>query len=361
MKMELHHAIKRRGALGYFASANTADGFLSLYGEAYNEDKYKALYILKGGPGTGKSTLLDKLAERAESDGFEYEVLLCSSDPLSLDGIIIDALGVAVIDGTAPHAQDPRYPGVCGEMINLGAMWDGEKLRSHRPEIEALYKDKAEAYARAYRLLAAAGIAERDVIRAYERAADFEKMDGAVKRLMRQLLGHGGGAATVRRFLTAHSVKGKVRVGTLDNMAETTVTVSRSHGFGYLYLKSLQRASESQKLGTVTAPDALLPEFCEAIYFPEDKVLVRIADDEEYDRGDIRINCGRFIRSETLRRERAKLRFSEKAGESLLSESLNSLGDAGRVHLKIEEIYKSAMDFSGVTDVERQLESKIFG
>lgn len=358
--MELHHAIKRRGALGFLASANSADGFYSLYGEAYNEDDFKRLYILKGGPGTGKSTLLDSLAARAERDGYEFETLLCSSDPASLDGIIIRSLGIAVIDGTPPHSQDPRYPGVCGEIINLGEFWDGGTLRRERRELEALFSQKAESYARAYRLLSASGIAARDVIRTYERAAEREKMEAAVGRLIKQLIRRADTGTAVRRFLTAHSIKGKVRVDTLERAAKTTVTVSRTHGFGYLYMRTLYDISASQNIRMTAAPDALLPEFFEAIFYPDDGVLVKVADDDIYETGDIRVNCGRFIKNEPIRADRAKLRFSEKASDSLTDEALISLSDAGATHAKIEEIYKGAMNFDGVTETEKKLEGAIF-
>lgn len=359
--MELHHAIRRRGALGYFASANSADGFYSLYGEAYNEDDYRSLYILKGGPGTGKSTLLDSLASRAESDGYTFEALLCSSDPTSLDGIIIPSIGVAVIDGTPPHAQDPHYPGVCGEIVNLGEMWDSASLKRHRREIEELFSEKSESYARAYRLLSAAGIAGRDVIRAYGRAAEKEKMYSAVKRLLRQLISKSGDGIVVRRFLSAHSICGKVRVNTFEPLAKTTVAVSRSHGFGYIYMNALRELSTESGIRMILIPDALLPEYCETIYYPDDGVLIKIAEDEEYEAGDIRVNCGRFIRSETIRADRAKLRFSEKASVSMTDEALVSLSDSGKTHAKIEEIYKGAMNFDAVSEAEHHLESLIFG
>ena len=360
--MELHHAIKRRGAHGYFASANSSRGFYSLFGEVFSEEKHKSLYILKGGPGTGKSTLLDGLAARAEREGYEFEALLCSSDPTSLDGIVIESLGVAVLDGTAPHSQDPYYPGVCGEIINLGSNWNAEKLHRSRGDIEVLFRDKSEAYSRAYRLLEAAGIAERDVIHAYERAADTEKMDAAVKRLLRQLIGRGSGMSpVVRRFTTAHSVIGKVYVNTLDTVAETTVTVSRSHGFGYLYMRSLYDLSVSLGCRMTAIPDALLPEYYEAIYYPDEAVLVKLADEDEYERGDVRINCSRFILSDVVRGDRAKLRFSEKMCANLTDEAILSLEGAGKIHSKIEEIYKASMNFDGVSDTARKLETRIFG
>ncbi|MEG2679595.1 MAG: hypothetical protein RR949_06600, partial [Oscillospiraceae bacterium] len=64
-----------------------------------------AIYYLKGGPGCGKSTLMNAVGRQARDAGLDAEYILCSGDPDSLDGIVIPALGVAVADGTAPHVS----------------------------------------------------------------------------------------------------------------------------------------------------------------------------------------------------------------------------------------------------------------
>ena len=38
--------------------------------------------------------------------GYDVEYMHCSSDNNSLDGIVIPKIGVAMIDGTAPHVVD---------------------------------------------------------------------------------------------------------------------------------------------------------------------------------------------------------------------------------------------------------------
>jgi len=51
----------------YYAGGNTAKGFYNLYDSAL-EDLNK-LYILKGGPGTGKSTLIKSIGELIVNKG----------------------------------------------------------------------------------------------------------------------------------------------------------------------------------------------------------------------------------------------------------------------------------------------------
>ena len=91
----------------YFLGANSPSGFYSLYDQLISPEEARAVYILKGGPGCGKSTLMRKIAARAEESGLETEYILCSGDPDSLDAVLLPELGVALVDGTAPQGVVP--------------------------------------------------------------------------------------------------------------------------------------------------------------------------------------------------------------------------------------------------------------
>ncbi len=87
----------------YFLGANSPQGFYSLYSELIDPAQARAIYILKGGPGCGKSTLMRRVGAALEEAGCTVEYICCSGDPDSLDAVIAPALGVALVDGTAPH------------------------------------------------------------------------------------------------------------------------------------------------------------------------------------------------------------------------------------------------------------------
>ena len=56
----------------YFLGNNTAYGFLGNY-EQELKDKHRVI-LLKGGPGTGKSTILKRIAKEAEARELDYEL-----------------------------------------------------------------------------------------------------------------------------------------------------------------------------------------------------------------------------------------------------------------------------------------------
>ncbi|WP_026021443.1 PRK06851 family protein [Paenibacillus senegalensis] len=67
-------------------------------------------YFIKGRPGSGKSTMLKKIAAAATERGFNMEIYHCGFDPNSLDMVIVRELGFAIFDSTAPHEYFPEKP-----------------------------------------------------------------------------------------------------------------------------------------------------------------------------------------------------------------------------------------------------------
>ena len=91
----------------YFLGANSPQGFYSLYDQLLSPETANAIYIIKGGPGCGKSTLMRQVAAQAAQAGETVEYILCSGDPDSLDGVVLPRLKAALVDGTAPHDTAP--------------------------------------------------------------------------------------------------------------------------------------------------------------------------------------------------------------------------------------------------------------
>lgn len=87
----------------YYLGANAPTGFYSLYDQLIDPDEAEDIFILKGGAGCGKSSLMRKVGRAMEERGLAVEYIPCSGDPGSLDAILIPALKTAVVDGTAPH------------------------------------------------------------------------------------------------------------------------------------------------------------------------------------------------------------------------------------------------------------------
>ena len=146
----------------FFAGSNSGRGFYSFFQNIIG-DEAQRIYLLKGGPGTGKSRFMEDLARAVGQRGYERELFFCSSDSNSLDAVAFPELGVAIIDATKPHALDAEWPGCRDELICLGNFWSGQGLREHREEIMSKGREKQEYFASAFRYFEAARLLEENI------------------------------------------------------------------------------------------------------------------------------------------------------------------------------------------------------
>ena len=195
----------------YFLGANTAEGFCSLYG-GFCRGEGDYLRIVKGGPGTGKSGFMRAIGREAARRGLDVELVRCSGDPGSLDGLYIPALRLGWVDGTAPHAAEPRVFGADSDYVNLGRFCRtplAEKDAARAKQLNAAYKEK---YARAYALLALGAQTERALSPGSVDAKTAERAESVLRALVDRLAPPSLEAGTLsRRFAGAVSCEGLLR------------------------------------------------------------------------------------------------------------------------------------------------------
>ncbi|PYZ93442.1 hypothetical protein CR194_09720 [Salipaludibacillus keqinensis] len=92
-----------------FFGASTAKGVIDFIPNL--TDGLNKRYLIKGRAGTGKSTLLKKVAREAENKGYDVEVYHCGFDPESIDMVVIRQLSTCLFDSTDPHEYFPEQDG----------------------------------------------------------------------------------------------------------------------------------------------------------------------------------------------------------------------------------------------------------
>ena len=142
----------------YFLGANTGKGFVSLCDEFCKPESGNFLYVIKGGPGCGKSSFMKTIGKAAEDAGLDVEYVICSGDPDSLDGrCLIPAWHVGYADGASPHILDvARSAAASGAYLDLGQFYDVAALRPKREVLADLTAKYRAQYAIAYKALAEA-------------------------------------------------------------------------------------------------------------------------------------------------------------------------------------------------------------
>jgi len=335
----------------YFAAANSCDGFYSRFPALFDPHagRWQKIYIIKGGPGTGKSSFMKRAAEHAEQKGYLVERYYCSADPHSLDGIRIPARGIAMLDGTAPHTVDSAYPGAVEEIINMGMFFDARALRNQSEEIRALCTEHAGFHAKAKRYLHAAGAVRENLQSLLSDAFLTEKAAGAAARIVKKIPQERDPVYDMQ-FVTAISVRGIVHLPTAE-MQGTWISVTDG-GRAAHFFSALIEAAEMRGVSYVRYASPLRPTETEGVYFPGIDT-VYMTDryghpaDETHASPPV-LNTTRFYDKKRLSRVRSRIRFACTCEKMLLEGACDALRSAGQVHDALEAHYIAAMDFDAM-------------
>ena len=84
-----------------FATAFAGDGHRNFLDSIAGPAAYKV--VVRGQPGTGKSTLIGKIAAAALERGLDVEAFHCPFDPEKMEHLVIPALDLAVTTSANPH------------------------------------------------------------------------------------------------------------------------------------------------------------------------------------------------------------------------------------------------------------------
>ncbi|MGE5557320.1 MAG: PRK06851 family protein [Bacillota bacterium] len=179
--MQLKGHIKR-----VFPGGNTSKGFYSFYQHIIPLDA-RRIFIIKGGPGVGKSSFMKHIAGEMAERGFDVELHHCSSDNGSIDGVVLPDLNIALIDGTAPHVMDPRLPGCVDEILHLGDYWNEKGMVANKKAILDCQREVSRLFASGYRFLKTASIVKKDMSVMYEEMSDPGYVNQQGARILSQL------------------------------------------------------------------------------------------------------------------------------------------------------------------------------
>lgn len=338
----------------YFLGANSPQGFYSLYDQLIDLEQAGAVYILKGGPGCGKSTLMRRVGKAAQEAGLPVEYIICSGDPESLDGVVLPGLGAAVVDGTAPHVVEPKYPGVVERYVDLGACYDMGALAPMRGQIKACMSGYKGCYQRAYRCLSAAARIREDMratLLTPRLEAKMEKRAaGILGREVRRRKDRGPGGVT-QRFLSGITHRGIMTLyATAWQQCERIYELADSYGLAHTMLSYLLAGITAGGYDVVACPSPMFPERLEHLIVPELGLgFVSCSRSRELPGHPYRrIRLDAMIDSELMRSSRARLRFSARIADALTQEAVDSLAQAKGMHDELEGLYNPHVDFDRV-------------
>lgn len=358
-----------------FAGGNTSEGFVCFYDYIIEPDAAR-VFVIKGGPGAGKSTFMEKISTEMINNGYDVECFHCSSDDGSLDALVVPALRIALLDGTAPHIYDPKNPGAVGEIINLGDYWREREIVHFKDEILEVSKRRSRLFSIAYSQLREAKVAY-DELKSYVRESISQAKYNRIIKILLENIFEG--------VIPNYQIEPKVRhlfasaiapqgpchyIETLINPSMKVFALKGQPGSGVkeaickialaaeeigLYTERFHCPFEPDLLDMVIIPsiNAAVVNTSPPFHFnihQTDDLKLRIEDEVDFS------DC---IRMDILEKYYEELADAEKRYVSLVYKAVAHIAKARTAHKEMEQYYVTSMDFDGINAKSREILGRI--
>jgi hypothetical protein len=357
--------VQKGRAKKVFPGGNTCKGFYSFYDYIIPEDAER-IFVIKGGPGVGKSSFIRTIGEEFLKLGYDVELHYCSSDNKSLDGLVIKKANVAILDGTAPHVVDPKNPGAVDEILNLGEYWDESGLEKDKYYIINCNKQIKMRFESAYRYLKAAKEMQDDMEAIISEGVDRERLNKLKTELRYELV--DGVRSINRNSGIRHLFDSSI---TPDGLVDYIETIIQSNYICY-YLKGGAGTVSTEILSYLADEynmkgyrvelyhQPLNPDRLQTLVVEGLKIAITINPKMEMKAYKI-IDLDKVIDEDRYKDKAEMLKKDGEAYLMLMEEGVARIKMAKLIHDDMEKSYVGSMDFAAVTELRNKTVERIKG
>lgn len=348
----------------FFLGANSGNGFYSLYDELTDLNDTKSVYILKGGPGSGKSSFMRRIMKRAEDKNLPVEKIFCSSDPDSLDGIVLPTLKTAVVDGTSPHIVEPKYPIAVEEYVNLSSFADVDAIKDKKDDIIKVKNTYSDYFKHIYRMTLCAKQIDDELFDRGLEVANIEYLKKKARGIAKREISENGASYGVcHRFTEAISPKGYISLlNSEDTSFNRTYIIEDSYGLSHFLLSSLKDLFCASGHRVIVCRNPLNPSQFSHLIIPA-LSLAFITSSRSMKINiphDRKIRLDAMIEKKMSSDIRAKARELRRMRESFTDRACSILCKAKELHDDLEDIYNPHIDFDSIYALADEFSGKIF-
>lgn len=346
-----------------FPGGNTSEGFKSFFDYVIPKN-VNIIFCMKGGPGVGKSSLMKKIAKEMIDRGYDVDLYPCSSDPSSLDAIVIRDLGAVMLDATAPHIVDPKNPGAIDEILDLGQFWDRKGIEDNKEEVLACNKEVSRFFKMGFKYFEAAAPIAYEI-----QSKNIDCMNfGEINKLTTELINNIFESCipnkeykpTIHLFGSALSPIGHVEyTDTILKDINNIYYLEGDLGTGKsTLLNKIASRSEEYGIEAEVFHTPLLPEKIETIVIKDLDIAITTSKLFK-DNNKKTINLNLFMDEEKHKKYKEELKFSNNILNELVNYGLLNINKAKEEHDKLEEYYIPNMDFEKINELKDLLIKRI--
>ncbi|MBR5241570.1 MAG: hypothetical protein IKV20_00390 [Clostridia bacterium] len=276
---------------------------------------------------------MKRIAMELSGEVDRCELILCSSDKESLDGVILSTKSgrIAILDGTAPHTVDPKFPGAVAEIVNLGEGWDDKKLTARRDEVITLTRAKGKAYSEAYETLSTAGRVKERIRSITEEHFDKKRAEVAAQIMLSDNEKYTSEIST--RLLSSFGKQGNFFLPVSENLEKTKIR--GEYHSAALFMSVLKVLATKQGCVKALLPSALDGN-CYDGFLTNNKAYI-VAEEG--------FSADEFL-TDFSEKETSELEALEHIHDELLLLAQEHFLRASEYHFSLEDIYSSLMDYA---------------
>lgn len=350
----------------FFLGTNSGEGFYSLFSDITKYDGTWRTFVIKGGPGTGKSGIMKSIADMADSLNIYCERIWCSSDPSSLDAIIIPEKKIAICDGTAPHVVEPKFAGPVEQIINLGEFWDSEGLRLDSSKIIDLSNKNRFCHKKVSRLLGAMKELKSDTESIVEMYINYDKVNTFANELCAKIPQKDKKLSPniSNRFLTGITPDGVISFfSTVKNLCDSIIVISDDYSIvSSKIIDKVYNHAIDCGYDVILCHDLIFTDKIVHVIIPELSMAVVTSNFEcrfKF-KAEKKISVSRFLKHGLDEDYGRELEFNHDISDMLFACCTETLKKAKNIHDNLEDYYIRQMDFSKVDNLTKDLIKRIF-
>ena len=344
-----------------FPGANTVDGFYSFFDYIIPKDVNK-IFCLKGGPGVGKSSFMKKIARYFVDLGYDIEMHHCSSDPSSIDGLVIKGLNVVLLDATSPHIVDPKFPGAVDEILNFGEFWRVEELELNRKKIELCSKEMRDLFQRAFKFLKSVEPIYLDVEQKNSNCMEWEKVnkltDEFITNLFKNVKFDKNNPQVRHLFSSAITPAGYIDYSdSILKGVKDIYYLDGDIGCGKsTFLKNIYKTATRKGLDVEVYHYPLIVDKLQAVYIP--KLNVAITTSYLFENRE-KVGLSECLNTSKLDEYNNDICEDKKIIDYMMKNAIGNLKRAKFKHDEMEEYYIPTMDFDKVEELKIEIIKRI--
>ena len=294
---------------------------------------------------------MKKIGSLYLNKGYTIEYHHCSSDPNSLDGLLIKELNIALLDGTSPHIVDPITPGAVDEILNMGDALDMDLLSKNKKEIMSVNKEIGKNFKRAYKFLASAKCIHDDWSCLNSEALDQNKISNLIENLKNNIFkidkaGYGNERHLFSSAITPDGIISYCKE--LSSNYKTKYVLIGGPGLAKTsILKSIGVCGQKKGYFIEYMHDPFIPDRIEHLFIPELNTCI-LSNNEismhnfsgiDYSLIDC---CNSYILNSKVK----EVEEDSKLFYTLVNKSISLINKAHLLHDDMESYYIKAMNFN---------------